>query len=60
LGQHFGVSVRGMDAIIRLACTIHRTDYRRRGRTLEKLGIGRLSVSELTHYVNDHVRSWEA
>jgi opine dehydrogenase len=49
-----------MDAIIRLACTIHRTDYRRRGRTLEKLGIGRLSVSELTHYVNDHVRSWEA
>jgi len=59
LGQHFGVSVRGMDAIIRLACIIHRTDYWRRGRTLEKLAIDRLSVGELTQFVNDGLRSWE-
>lgn len=59
LGQHFGVSVRGMDAIIRLACIIHRTDYWRRGRTLEKLGIDRLSVGELTQFVNDGLRCWE-
>jgi opine dehydrogenase len=52
LGQRFGVSVRGMDAIIRLACITHRTDYWRRGRTVEKLGIQGLSVSELTQYVN--------
>jgi len=57
LGQHYGVSVRGMDAIIRLACIIHRTDYWRRGRTLDKLGIGGLSVSELTRYVQEGV--WE-
>ena len=60
LGQHFGVSVRGMDAIIRLACIIHRTDYWRRGRTLEKLGIDRLSVGEITQFVNNGLRDWES
>lgn len=53
MGDHYGVSVRGMDSIIRLACIIHRTDYWRRGRTMEKLGIDRLSVSELTTYVTE-------
>jgi opine dehydrogenase len=60
LGQHFGVSVRGMDSIIRLACIIHRTDYWRRGRTLEKLGIDKLSVSELTQFVMEGDRCWES
>ncbi len=40
-----------MDSIIRLACIIHRTDYWRRGRTLDKVGLEGLSVSELTAYV---------
>ena len=47
-----GVSVRGMDSIIRLACIIHRTGYWRRGRTLDKLGIDQMIVTELTEYVN--------
>lgn len=55
LGQRYGVSVRGMDSIIRLASIIHRTDYWRRGRTLEKLGIDHLSVGELTRYVNEGI-----
>ncbi len=55
LGDRFGVSVRGMDSIIRLACIVHRTDYWRRGRTVEKLGIGNLSVSELLRYVKEGV-----
>ena len=55
LGERYGVSVRGMDAIIRLACIVHRTDYWRRGRTLDKLGINDLSVGELTKYVNEGV-----
>ena len=55
LGQRYGVSVPGMDAIIRLACIIHRTDYWRRGRTIDKLGINNLSVSELTRYVNEGI-----
>jgi opine dehydrogenase len=53
LGRRYGVSVRGMDAIIELACITHNTDYWRRGRTLDKLGIGELSVGELTQYVQD-------
>ena len=56
LGQRYGVATGGIDSIIKLACIIHRTDYWRRGRTLEKLGITQLSVSELTRYVNDGVR----
>jgi opine dehydrogenase len=55
LGQRYGVSVQGMDSIIRLACLVHRTDYWRRGRTIERLGINNLSVTELTHYVNEGV-----
>lgn len=55
LGQRYGVSVPGMDSIIRLACIIHRTDYWRRGRTIDKLGINNLSVSELTRWVNEGV-----
>jgi opine dehydrogenase len=55
LGQRYGVSVHGMDSIIRLASIIHRTDYWRRGRTIDKLGIDNLSVGELAGYVNDGV-----
>ena len=51
LGQQYGVSVRAIDSIIRLACIIHRTDYWRRGRTLESLGIKELSVGEIMRYV---------
>jgi opine dehydrogenase len=57
LGQRYGVAVQGIDSIIRLACIIHKTDYWRRGRTLERLGLGELSVSELTRYVDEG--GWE-
>ena len=53
--QRYGVSVRGIDSIIRIASILHRTDYWRRGRTLDKLGIDRLSMSELIHYVKEGV-----
>ena len=55
LGKAYGISVRAMDSIIRLACIIHKTDYNRRGRTVEKLGIKDLSVGEITRYVNEGV-----
>jgi opine dehydrogenase len=55
LGQRYGVSVRAMDSIIRLSSIIHRTDYWRRGRTIDKLGIDNLSVGELTAYVNEGI-----
>jgi len=56
LGTRFGVSVVGMESIIHLACIVHRTDYRKRGRTVDKLGIDGLSVDELTRYVTEGVR----
>ena len=56
LGNRFGVNVRAMDSIITLGNIVHRTDYWRRGRTVDKLGIDKLSVSELTAYVNEGIR----
>jgi opine dehydrogenase len=55
LGMRYGVSVRGMESIIRLGSFIHKTDYWRRGRTVEKLGLEQWSVSELTRFVREGV-----
>lgn len=51
LGERYGVSVRGIDSIIRLGCIMHNTDYWRKGRTVEKLGINDMSIEELTRFV---------
>ncbi len=51
LGKRYGVGVLAMDSIVRMATIIHGRDYWRRGRTLDKLGIEGLSVSELRRYV---------
>ncbi|MFZ5910010.1 MAG: NAD/NADP octopine/nopaline dehydrogenase family protein [Chloroflexota bacterium] len=53
LGKRYGVSVRGMESLINLANFIHRTDYWRRGRTLDKLGLEQYSVSEVTALVRE-------
>jgi opine dehydrogenase len=53
LGIRYGVSVRGMKSIIRIANIIHSTDYWRRGRTVESLGLAHWSVSELTRFVQE-------
>ena len=53
LGKRYGVSVRGMESMIQIASIIHRTDYWRRGRTVEKLGLDQWDVSELTRFVQD-------
>ncbi len=58
LGQRYGVSVRGIDSVIRQACIVHRTDYWRRGRTLDKLGIAELSVSEVMRLVMEGSKGW--
>jgi opine dehydrogenase len=55
LGMRYGVSVRGMESIIRIGSIIHKTDYWRRGRTVEKLGLSEWSVSELTRYVDEGI-----
>jgi opine dehydrogenase len=47
-----------MDSIIRLACIIHQTNYWRRGRTLDKLGIEELSVGEVMRHVMEEGDEW--
>jgi opine dehydrogenase len=53
IGKRYGVSVSGMESIIKIGSIIHRTDYWRRGRTVEKLGLEQWSVSELTRFVQE-------
>lgn len=55
LGMRYGVSVRGMESIIRLGSIIQRTDCWRRSRSVERLGLERWSVSELTRFVREGV-----
>lgn len=49
--KRYGVSVRGIESIIRLACFVHRTNFWDRGRTLKSMGIDNMSVGELTQFV---------
>ncbi len=51
LGRRFGVDVWGIEAMIQLACVLHGTDYRHRGRTLERMGLVGLSLPEITRLV---------
>jgi opine dehydrogenase len=53
LGQRYGVSTSGIDSIIRLGGILHRTNYLRSGRTIERLGLRELGVSEFVRYVKE-------
>jgi opine dehydrogenase len=46
-----GVPTPTMDALITLASTINQTDYRRRGRTVESLGLAGMSIDEIVSMV---------
>ncbi len=58
LGRRYGVSVRAMESLIRLANIVHQTDYWRRGRTLDRLGIQDLSITELRKYVTEETSEY--
>jgi opine dehydrogenase len=51
LGKRFGVDVRGIETMIDLACIMHGTDYRHRGRSLGRMGLEGLSIEEITQMV---------
>ncbi|MBN1402354.1 MAG: NAD/NADP octopine/nopaline dehydrogenase family protein [Anaerolineae bacterium] len=53
LGERYGVAVPAIRSLIRLAGIIHQTDYERRGRTLDVLGIEQLSADELIRFVSE-------
>ena len=51
LGDRLNVSTPTMNALINLACVLHGTDYRREGRTLEKLGLSALNAEQIRSLV---------
>ncbi|MBL7063520.1 MAG: NAD/NADP octopine/nopaline dehydrogenase family protein [Anaerolineae bacterium] len=53
LGAQFGVDTWAVDAMIRLACVTHGTNYYERGRTVEDMGLKGLRVGEIRRYVQD-------
>jgi opine dehydrogenase len=51
LGSQFGVDTWATQAMIRLACVVHGTNYYERGRTAEDMGLRGLRVREVKRYV---------
>jgi opine dehydrogenase len=51
LGKQFGVSIWATDAMVRLACVVHGTNYYERGRIVEDMGLKGLRVNEVIRYV---------
>lgn len=56
LGRRFGVNVWAIDSMIHLSCALHRVNYLYRGRTLERMGLTGLQVSEINALVNTGAR----
>lgn len=44
IGRWLGIETKTFDSIINLCSVIHGADYRKEGRTLEKLGLGKIDV----------------
>ena len=53
LGNMLNISLLGSRAIIDLFSIMNGTDYRAEGRTVDKLGISELSVTELNRFLYD-------
>ena len=53
LGKQYGVDTPAIDSIIQLACVVHGTNYRERGRTTRDMGIAGLSVPEVKDFVDE-------
>jgi opine dehydrogenase len=53
LGAQFGVETWATQAMIRLACVMHGTDYLARGRNVEDMGLKGLRTHEVVQYVQD-------
>ncbi|MCP4540791.1 MAG: NAD(P)-binding domain-containing protein [Chloroflexi bacterium] len=53
LGTQFGVDTWAIDAMVRLACVAHGTNYYERGRTVEDMGLKGLRVGEVSRYVQE-------
>ncbi|KKM09377.1 NADP transhydrogenase subunit alpha [Clostridiales bacterium PH28_bin88] len=53
LGKLAGVPTPAIDSIITLASLVEGTDYRQEGRTLERVGLGDMTVEEVYTYIKE-------
>ena len=53
LGTQFGVGTWAIEAMVRLACVTHGTNFCARGRTVEDMGLKGLRVNEVVRYVQE-------
>ena len=53
IGKLVGVPTPTMDALITLGSVINETDYRREGRTVERLGLAGMTVEEIVRFVTE-------
>jgi opine dehydrogenase len=56
LGGLLGVATPTARAIIHICSEIHDTDYWAQGRTVEKLGLANMSISELVRYLETGIK----
>lgn len=56
LGDLLGVATPTARAIIHICSVVHNTDYWAQGRTVEKLGLANMSISELRRYLETGVK----
>ena len=56
LGEMVGVPTPVSRALVTLASVINQTDYLKEGRTVEKLGLSRLSIDELNRFLAEGSR----
>jgi opine dehydrogenase len=56
LGDLLGVATPTARAIIHICSVVHDTDYWAQGRTVEKLGLANMSISELLRYLETGVK----
>ncbi len=60
LGRQYGIRVRGMESLIRLACIANQKDYWECGRTVQSLGIDELRATELLRHIKKGFTSGQA
>jgi opine dehydrogenase len=53
IGKRFDVATPTVDGIIQLASVLNRTDYRKEGMTLERLGLGNMSKEDIEEYLRE-------
>ncbi len=53
IGEKYGIATPTIDAVIHMASVLNKVNYKKEGTTLEKLGLDKLSKTEILTYLQD-------